>query len=55
LPIRRGYGRFDGFLESAVHVGERPHEHGPERPVLLAVDQEFGEGASSRSGRGGVP
>jgi hypothetical protein len=36
-------GRFGGFLESAVRVAERPHEHGPERPVLLAVDQEFGE------------
>jgi hypothetical protein len=48
-------GRFGGYLESAIRVAERPHEHGPERPVLLAVDQEFGEGAPSRSGRGGVP
>jgi hypothetical protein len=55
LPTRRGYGRFGGFLESAVPVAAHPHEHGPERPVLLAVDQEFGEVAASRSGRGGVP
>jgi hypothetical protein len=55
VPIRRGYGRFGGFLESAVRVAAHPLEHGPERAVLLAVDQEFGEGASSRSGRGGVP
>jgi hypothetical protein len=55
LPIRRGYARFGCFLESAVRLAERPHEHGPERLVLHALDQEFGEVASSRSGRGGVP
>jgi hypothetical protein len=54
LPRRRGYRRFGSFLESAVRVAAHPHEHGPERPVLLAVDQEFGEDTSSRSSRGGV-
>ncbi len=34
LPIRRGYGRFGGFLESAVRLAQHPHERGPERPVL---------------------
>jgi hypothetical protein len=42
-------------LSGAVRFAEYPHEHGPDGPVLLAVDQEFGEGASSRSGRRGVP
>jgi hypothetical protein len=55
LPRRWGYGRLGDFLESAVRVATHHHEHGPERPVLLAVDREFGEGASSRSGPGGVP
>jgi hypothetical protein len=45
------YGRFRCFLESAVRLAERPHEDGPERLVFPAVDQKFGEGASSRSGR----
>jgi len=40
LPIRRAYGRFGGFLEWAIRVAAHPHEHGPERPVLLAVDQD---------------
>jgi hypothetical protein len=40
FPITRAYGRFGGFLEWAIRVAAHPHEHGPERPVLLAVDQD---------------
>jgi hypothetical protein len=32
----------------AVDLAEHPDEHRPERPILLAVDQEFGEGATLR-------
>jgi hypothetical protein len=27
---------------------QHPHEHSPERPVLLAVDQQLGEGPTLR-------
>jgi hypothetical protein len=33
---------------SAVRLPEHPHEHRPERPILLAVDQQFGEGVALR-------
>jgi hypothetical protein len=42
----KGYGRFGGFLESAVRHAEHSHKHRSEDPVLLAVDQELGEGAA---------
>ena len=29
----------------AIGLAEHPYEHGPKDAVLLAVDQEFGEGA----------
>jgi hypothetical protein len=29
-----------------LHLPQHPDEHRPQRPVLLAVDQELGEGAS---------
>jgi hypothetical protein len=29
-------------LLSALVVAQHPDEHGPERPVLLTVDQQFG-------------
>jgi hypothetical protein len=38
----KGYGRFGGLLDSAVRLAEHSDEHRPERPVLLAVDQQFG-------------
>ena len=31
-----------------VGLPQHPDEHRPERPVLLAVDQELGEGAALR-------
>ena len=33
-------------IPSALSLPQHPDEHRPERPILLAVDQEFGEGAS---------
>jgi hypothetical protein len=32
-----------------LSLAQHPNEHCPKRPVLLAVDQEFGEGTSSRA------
>ena len=31
-----------------MSLSQHPDEHGPRRPVLLAVDQELGEGATLR-------
>jgi hypothetical protein len=31
---------------ASVGVAQHPDEHGPDRPILLAVDQELGEGAA---------
>jgi len=31
-----------------LHLPQHAHEHRPERPILLAVDQELGEGAALR-------
>jgi hypothetical protein len=39
-------------LAPALDVPEHPYQHRPECPVLLAVDQELGEG---RAGLGGSP
>jgi hypothetical protein len=33
---------------SLFNLSQHPDEHRPERPVLLAVDQQVGEGAGSR-------
>jgi len=30
-------------------LAQHPHERRPERPILLAVDQQFGEGATLRA------
>jgi hypothetical protein len=35
-------------LASSVSLAQHPDEHRPEHPVLLAVDQELGEGAALR-------
>ena len=32
------------YTEDSNRLPQHPHEHGPERPVLLAVDQQLGEG-----------
>jgi hypothetical protein len=32
----------------SARLTQHPDEHGPERPVLLAVDQQLGEGATLR-------
>jgi hypothetical protein len=32
----------------AVGLAQHPDEHRPQRPVLLAVDQEFGKGRGLR-------
>ena len=31
-----------------VGLSQHPDEHGPERPILLAVDQQLGEGPALR-------
>jgi hypothetical protein len=33
-------------LATSLSFLQHPEEHRPQRPVLLAVDQEFGEGAA---------
>jgi hypothetical protein len=35
-------------LASPLRLPQHANQHRPERPVLLAVDQEFGEGATLR-------
>jgi hypothetical protein len=35
-------------IGSAIGFPKHPDQHRPKRPVLLAVDQEFGEGATLR-------
>ena len=35
-------------LAPALRLPEHPYQHRPERPVLLAVDQELGEGPALR-------
>ena len=35
---------------SALQLPQHPDEYRPERPILLAVDQQFGEGAALRVG-----
>jgi hypothetical protein len=42
---RRGAGVPDDL---ALSLPQHPDEHRPERPILLAVDQEFGEGPRLR-------
>jgi hypothetical protein len=36
-------------LASPLCLPQHPHEHRPQRPVLLAVDQRLGEGFGSYS------
>jgi hypothetical protein len=38
----------DGRSRLVLGLPQHPDEHRPERPVLLAVDQELGEGAALR-------
>lgn len=33
-----------------LHLSQHPYEHGPDRPVLLAVDQQLGERSALRVG-----
>jgi hypothetical protein len=35
-------------LGAPVALPQHPDEHRPKRPVVLAIDQEFGEGAALR-------
>jgi len=46
-PLARRAARAPGGLigPGSARLPQHPDEHRPERPVLLAVDQEFGEGA----------
>jgi hypothetical protein len=39
-------GASTGISILELGLPQHPDEHGPERPVLLAVDQELGEGAA---------
>jgi len=39
-------GASTGISILELGLPKHPDEHGPERPVLLAVDQELGEGAA---------
>ena len=43
-----GARQFHGFRRYSLHLPKHPDEHGSGRPVLLAVDQELGEGATLR-------
>ena len=45
--VRIDYGR----AELALRLPQHPDEHRPERPILLAVDQQLGEGAALRATR----
>jgi hypothetical protein len=36
------------FTSLGFDLSKHPNEHGPKGPVLLAVDQQFGEGATLR-------
>jgi hypothetical protein len=42
--VRRG---LQVRLASPLALPEHANQHGPERPVFLAVDQKFGEGAGA--------
>lgn len=35
-------------MSPGLTFSQHPDEHRPERPILLAVDQEFGEGPALR-------
>jgi hypothetical protein len=50
-PVRRtdlGYPKNDAVTREtpAVCLPQHPHEHRSERPILLAVDQELGQGVA---------
>jgi hypothetical protein len=34
------------WLAFPIGISQHPDQHRPERPVLLAVDQQFGEGTA---------
>ena len=45
--VRIDYGR----AELALRFPQHPNQHRPERPVLLAVDQQLGEGMPTSTAR----
>ena len=44
MPYGRGY--LAPIIGFAVTLPQHPGEHRPKRPVILAVDQQLGEGAA---------
>ena len=49
-PSSRRRSGSDAPLVPSLHLAQHPDEYRPERPILLAVDQQFGEGAALRVG-----
>jgi hypothetical protein len=47
LVVPTRYGA-ETALASTVALPQHPDQHRPERSILLAVDEEFGEGAALR-------
>jgi hypothetical protein len=45
-PLREATLERLGGRHLTVGLPQHPHQHGPQRPVLLAVDEELGEGAA---------
>jgi hypothetical protein len=37
--------------QTSASASQHPHQHGPERSILLAVDQELGEGRATLKAR----
>jgi hypothetical protein len=51
IPVSSSYLGATGVTSRAIamlHLPQHPDEHRPKRPVVLAIDQEFGEGAALR-------
>jgi hypothetical protein len=49
LTAVRGPSERSRFV--ALHLPQHPDQHRPERPILLAVDQQFGEGPAAGNSR----
>jgi hypothetical protein len=47
-PLREETLERLGGRHLTVGLPQHPHQHRPQRPVLLAVDQQLGEGAALR-------
>ena len=45
-PSPQATGNTTAFSASDFHLQQHADERGPKRPILLAVDQELGEGAA---------